>query len=239
MGYQRAGEGDPQSITPNQPKVARSGHAPQTSTACNPLQIRTDTPSPRCQRHVASRALTSAAIRTRVGLHRYDESRDRHQVHSGHGSRRGTDGKVTVTNSSTTLSTTGNYRVLPTLTNFTPLSGPVGTVVTILGCRSEANNKGDVQQSFGHLYCEIRFANHCYRSSGSHDRHHRRVHHRRQCRQRQDVHRQLATRLYAIEATGARLGGCAPGILEISSSLGTNPFAVFSRSSRHNFDLSS
>ncbi len=95
---------------------------------------------------------------------------------------------------------------------------------------SEANNKRDVQQSLGHLHREIRFANHCDSSSGSHDRQHRRVHHGRRCRQRQNVHRQLATRLYAIKGTGARLGGCAPGILEVGSGLGTNPFAVFGRS---------
>lgn len=50
-------------------------------------------------------------------------------------------GKVTVTTGSTTLSTTGNYRVLATLTSFTPMSGPVGTVVTISGAGLKQTTK--------------------------------------------------------------------------------------------------
>jgi hypothetical protein len=46
-----------------------------------------------------------------------------------------------VTTGSTTLSTTGNYRVLPTVTSFTPLSGPVGTVVTISGAGLKQTTK--------------------------------------------------------------------------------------------------
>jgi uncharacterized repeat protein (TIGR03803 family) len=42
-------------------------------------------------------------------------------------------GKVTVTTSSTTLSTTSTYKVRPTITAFSPTSGPVGTPVTIAG----------------------------------------------------------------------------------------------------------
>jgi uncharacterized repeat protein (TIGR03803 family) len=42
-------------------------------------------------------------------------------------------GKVTVTTGSTTLSTLAKFKVAPTLTGFTPPSGPVGTSVTITG----------------------------------------------------------------------------------------------------------
>lgn len=42
-------------------------------------------------------------------------------------------GKVTVTTGTTTLSTLTTFKVTPTLTGFTPLSGPIGTSVTITG----------------------------------------------------------------------------------------------------------
>jgi len=42
-------------------------------------------------------------------------------------------GTVTVTTGSTTLSTKAPYKITPTLTSFTPSSGPVGTSVTITG----------------------------------------------------------------------------------------------------------
>ena len=42
-------------------------------------------------------------------------------------------GPVTVTTGSTTLTSNRTFRVTPTLTSFTPLSGPVGTSVTING----------------------------------------------------------------------------------------------------------
>lgn len=42
-------------------------------------------------------------------------------------------GKVTVTTGTTTLSTMSTYKVTPTLTGFTPASGPVATSVTITG----------------------------------------------------------------------------------------------------------
>jgi uncharacterized repeat protein (TIGR03803 family) len=42
-------------------------------------------------------------------------------------------GSVTVTTGSTTLTSTKTFKVLPTITSFTPSSGPVGTSVTITG----------------------------------------------------------------------------------------------------------
>jgi len=42
-------------------------------------------------------------------------------------------GSVTVTTSATTLTSTKTFKVLPTVTGFTPPSGPVGTPVTITG----------------------------------------------------------------------------------------------------------
>ncbi len=42
-------------------------------------------------------------------------------------------GAVTVTTGATTLTTPNSFKVVPTITTFTPASGPVGTVVTING----------------------------------------------------------------------------------------------------------
>jgi uncharacterized repeat protein (TIGR03803 family) len=42
-------------------------------------------------------------------------------------------GDITVTTGSTVLSTTASYKITPTYKSFTPLSGPVGTVVTFNG----------------------------------------------------------------------------------------------------------
>lgn len=42
-------------------------------------------------------------------------------------------GKITVTTGATTLSTTSTYKVTPTVSGFSPSSGPVGTSVTISG----------------------------------------------------------------------------------------------------------
>jgi uncharacterized repeat protein (TIGR03803 family) len=42
-------------------------------------------------------------------------------------------GSVTVTTNATTLTSTQQFKVLPSITSFTPMSGPVGTSVTITG----------------------------------------------------------------------------------------------------------
>jgi IPT/TIG domain len=42
-------------------------------------------------------------------------------------------GKIMVTGSTGTGSSSTNFKVLPTITNFSPTSGPIGTLVTING----------------------------------------------------------------------------------------------------------
>src|ERR1035441_7771361 len=50
-------------------------------------------------------------------------------------------GSVTVTTGSTTLTSTKTFKVLPTITSFTPSSGPVGTSVTITGTGLDQTTK--------------------------------------------------------------------------------------------------
>ena len=50
-------------------------------------------------------------------------------------------GSVTVTTGSTTLTSSKTFKVLPTITGFTPPSGPGGTSVTIAGTGLEQTTK--------------------------------------------------------------------------------------------------
>jgi hypothetical protein len=50
-------------------------------------------------------------------------------------------GTVTVTTGTNVLSTLASYKVAPTVTSFTPTSGPVGTKVTITGTGLEQTTK--------------------------------------------------------------------------------------------------
>ena len=50
-------------------------------------------------------------------------------------------GAVTVTTGTTTLTSTKTFKVLPTITSFSPPSGPVGTLVTITGTGLEQTTK--------------------------------------------------------------------------------------------------
>jgi hypothetical protein len=76
-------------------------------------------------------------------------------------------GSVTVATGKTTLTSLQTFKVTPTLTSFTPPSGPVGTSVTITGTGLTQATKGDVRQGSRRLRRKLRHPNHRNRSHGS------------------------------------------------------------------------